>query len=188
MSDNVKEEVKVKEKSYDGIQEFDNPLPRWWLYTFYFTIVFGFGYWIFYQTLHLGGTQEELLAVQNADREQQQLKNASNVTEVILVTSSKDPMVVARGAAVFAQNCVACHGIKGQGGIGPNLTDNYFIHGSKAMDMYNIVSAGVADKGMPSWKPVLGPVKIQEVVAFLLTIKNTNVPGGKSPEGELAKD
>jgi cytochrome c oxidase cbb3-type subunit 3 len=94
---------------------------------------------------------------------------------------------VAAGKAVFGQYCVACHGPEAAGLIGPNLTDHAWIHGGTPTAILQTVTAGVAAKGMPSWGPVLGPDKVENVVAFVLTLRGKNVPG-KPAEGELVSN
>ncbi|MEI6806571.1 MAG: cbb3-type cytochrome c oxidase N-terminal domain-containing protein [Myxococcaceae bacterium] len=171
-----------KEHEYDGIKEYDNPLPKWWLLTFYATIFFAFGYWGYYHVLHLGWMPTQALAYENQMAEKKLNAVASTITEEDLVKMSKKPEVVQQGKAIFVQNCMACHGDKGQGGIGPNLTDSSWIHGGNAMDIRHTISKGVLEKGMTAWQSVLGDTKINEVVAFILSIRDTNVPG-KPPQG-----
>jgi cytochrome c oxidase cbb3-type subunit 3 len=113
----------------------------------------------------------------------EQAKNAPPATAEQLEAMSQDPAVLAAGAATYKANCVACHGDKGEGKIGPNLTDRYWLHGADPMEIHTTVSQGVPAKGMPPWGPVLGPGPVQEVVAYVLTLRNTNVQG-KGPEGE----
>lgn len=177
---------------YDGIRELDNPLPRWWLFTLYGAIAFSVVYWFYYHTLGAGllpmaAFRDELRRTQEEQdaREAALEAQGKGVTEEQLAAMGRDPEAIARGAAVFKQNCVACHGERGQGVVGPNLTDGYWIHGRKARDIYGSVSAGVLDKGMPSWKPVLGATKVKEAVAYVLSIRDTNVPG-KAPQGTSA--
>ncbi len=168
---------------YDGIQEFDNPLPRWWLSTFYGAILFSVGYWFYYHTLLVGElpTDSYKRELETADKLQAAAELLA-VTEQQLLTLSHDQETVQRGAIVFKQNCVACHGERGQGIIGPNLTDAYWLHGSQAKQIYNTVSNGILEKGMPSWRPVLGPNKIKDATAFVLSLRGKNEPG-KPPQG-----
>jgi cytochrome c oxidase cbb3-type subunit 3 len=107
------------------------------------------------------------------------------INEEKLWNLAKDPQVVARGAALFKQNCLSCHGDRGQGVIGPNLTDSYWLHGDKAMDVYKTISSGVLDKGMPAWRPLLGVNKVQDAAAFVLTFRDKNI-SGKPPQGVTA--
>ena len=167
---------------HDGIVEHDNQLPRWWLLTLFGAIVFSFGYWFYYQHLNGPGQRAELAADEKRYAALREKAIASKVSDESLVAMSKDAAVVARGAELFKANCVACHEAKGQGKIGPNLTDAYWIHGGKPTQIFRTVSNGVPDKGMLSWGPVLGASKTQDVVAFVLTLRNTNVPG-KEPQG-----
>jgi len=174
---------------YDGIHEFDNPLPRWWLLTFYGAILFSVGYWFYYHTLGVGelplaSYQSELEAAQKEEiaREARLEAEGKGVTEEQLLTLSHDKDAVQRGEQVFKQNCLPCHGERGQGVVGPNLTDAYWLHGSKAKEIYTVVSSGVLDKGMPSWRPVLGASKVKDATAFVLSLKGRNEPG-KAPQG-----
>lgn len=174
---------------YDGIREFDNPLPRWWLVTLYGTIVFTFGYWFYYHTSQTGESpmaayQKEIdQAKKEEDKKQAALEaQGKGVTEEQLVALSKDSAALERGAAIFKQNCLACHGDRGQGVVGPNLTDKYFLHGAKAKDAYQVIGTGILEKGMPAWRTVLGASKVQDVTAFVLSLRATEVPG-KAPQG-----
>jgi cytochrome c oxidase cbb3-type subunit 3 len=107
---------------------------------------------------------------------------AQNLTAQSLLASSKDPATVARGARIFSARCAPCHGTRGEGRIGPNLTDGYWLHGGRPMEIFRTVSQGAALKGMPSWGPVLGTSKVVNAVAFVLTLKGTNLPG-KAAQG-----
>lgn len=172
---------------YDGIREHDNVLPNWWLATLFITIVFGFGYWAYYHTLKAGllpGGEyaAEIDAAANAAREAAKSRGA--VTDDLLVQLAQAPGSVTAGAATFKTTCASCHGADGQGLIGPNLTDKAWIHGSKPTQILATITNGVAAKGMPAWEPVLGPDRVQEVAAYILTIRGKNVPG-KAPEGSL---
>lgn len=169
---------------YDGIREFDNPLPRWWLLTFYGAVVFSVGYWFYYHTLAVGelpmvSYQNEIEAADKLEAAREQ----NSLSEDQLVALARDRDLVQRGAAVFKQNCVACHGERGQGVIGPNLTDAYWLHGSKGKEIFKVVSNGILEKGMPSWRPVLGASKVKEATAYVLSLKGRNEPG-KPPQGQ----
>lgn len=171
---------------YDGIRELDNNLPNWWLFILYASIVFGFGYWVYYESFESTPKQmdeyaAELLATQRMN--EAFIANRGAATDEMLVALSKEPGKVEEGRASYAQFCASCHAAGGEGLIGPNLTDAYWIHGSKPTEIHKIVASGVPSKGMPAWESVLGVDKTESVVAFLLTIKDTNKPG-KAPEGE----
>ena len=169
---------------YDGIQEFDNPLPMWWLWTFLGTIIFAFMYYIHYE-FKVGPTSEQELAsdMENIDK----LKaTSSNSPKIDLKSFIKDEARLTAGALVFKAKCLACHGDKGQGLVGPNLTDKAWIHGSSIDSIFKTVAKGVLDKGMPPWEGVLKDEELQNVVLFVNSIKGTNVAGGKAPEGTEA--
>lgn len=170
---------------YDGIVEEDNPLPLWWLGTFVVTVVFGYGYWFYY---HVSEAAPGLVGeLEQAEAEQARITAAQKpVTDELLIQISKDRQSVDQGAKTFAVHCASCHGEQGEGKIGPNLTDAYWLHGGEPTLIHEIVSAGFVPKGMPAWKTVLGADKVREVAAFLVSIKGQNVPG-KEPQGELAK-
>jgi cytochrome c oxidase cbb3-type subunit 3 len=181
------EDVVVHE--YDGIEEYDNKLPRWWLWTLYGAMAFAFVYWAAYQTFgsldNPRAAFDKEAAVERA-KEIERMKAAGPVTGDLLISMSKDQKTLDTGKQVFTTQCAACHKPDGSGNIGPNLTDRYWIHGSKPEDIYKTINDGVLTKGMPVWGPVLGIEKTEAVTAYVLSIANTNVPGGKAPQGELA--
>lgn len=165
---------------YDGIEEADNNLPLWWLTIFYGCIVFAIGYWFYYEGFAaepIGrAAYDEAMAAQAAE--------APDVTEEQLVALSQDADAVAAGRTVFETNCVACHEQQAQGNIGPNLTDAYWIHGGSAMDIHHTVDQGYPANGMPPWGASLGAEAVNHAVAYVLSIRNTNVEG-KEAQGEL---
>lgn len=165
---------------YDGIEEADNELPRWWLATFFGAIVFGLVYYQVYETWHIADGTRERYAAEMAAR----LTAGGEMTDDVLVTLSEDATTVSSGHNTFVTNCVVCHGDRAQGNIGPNLTDDHWIHGGAPTDLYATVRDGVGARGMPQWGPVLGDQAVQAVVAYVLTLRNTNVPG-RAAEGEL---
>ncbi len=173
--------------SIDGIDEYDNRLPNWWLFTFYAAIAFAVVYWFHYQLFGGEGSiaryEREMQPIwaQEAAR----LRAAGQVTPQLLLALSRDQRVVAQGRSTFVNNCVSCHTSTGGGNIGPNLTDNAWIHGSNPTQIYRTVLLGVSNKGMPAWGTQLGADAVQGVVAYLLTIKNTNVAGGRAPQGTV---
>jgi cytochrome c oxidase cbb3-type subunit III len=172
---------------YDGIEEQDNHLPNWWLYTLYGACVFALGYWIYYQGY--GGGLSPLQAYQHekaaAKRaEAAQLMALGDLSDAQLVEMSKNPAIVKQGAEIYATTCFACHLANGGGQIGPNLTDDFWLHGGAPTQILKTVRDGVPDKGMLAWKQQLGEEKVRAVTAYVLTIVGTNVPGGKAPQGE----
>jgi len=167
---------------YDDIEEADNNLPIWWLLTFYGAVVFGLVYWFYFHEYGIGKLQPQKYAEAVAAAEAQR----SVVSDESLNALARDPSAVAAGSEIFMAQCIACHDAKGQGrpGLGANLTDKYWIHGGAPTDIHTTVSNGVAAKGMPPWAPILGEQGVNQVVAYVLTLRNTDVPG-KEPEGEI---
>ena len=173
---------------YDDIQEYDNQLPNWWLATFFGTVVFAAVYWFGYHSFKSADLPNEefakVVAAQNA-AEAEKVKAAGNLDDAAFVTLSKDPATVAKGADVFKSTCATCHGPNAGGLVGPNLTDNSWLHGGKPTDIYKTVNGGVDKTAMIAWGPTLGQEKVQSVTAYVMTLKNTNVPGGKAPQGTV---
>ena len=171
---------------YDDIEEEDNHLPNWWLAILFGTIVFAFGYWIVFQTTksmpNPPAEYAEDIRVLKAKRAEYLAQNPTS--DEALWALSKDPAAVAEGKAVFGTVCFACHGPEGAGLVGPNLTDKYWIHGNKPSDLAKTVETGWPEKGMPPQAAMLGPEKTRKVVAFVLSLRNTNVKG-KEPQGDF---
>jgi cytochrome c oxidase cbb3-type subunit III len=173
---------------YDDIVEHDNKLPLWWQLTLYGAIVFALTYWFGRRLDAIESPTEAYqsdLAVQHA-AEAERARARGTVDDAMLSAIAKDPATLAHGREVFVSTCAACHKADAGGNIGPNLTDAYWIHGNKPTDIYKTVSEGVPAKGMPTWTPVLGEERVEAVVAYVISIEGTNVPGGKAPQGELA--
>jgi len=173
---------------YDGIREYDNPLPGWWVLIFWGTFFFSIGYVFHY---HLSGNgvsvadaYEADMAVVRAERAKRAL--GERTSEEALGKLTADKAMMADAHKLFLQRCQPCHGDRAQGAIGPNLTDAYWIHGKGTlMDIHHTVSEGVPEKGMPSWGMQLSSIEVKELAAFVGTLRGTNQPG-KAPEGMLA--
>jgi cytochrome c oxidase cbb3-type subunit 3 len=175
---------------YDGIVEHDNKLPLWWQLTLYGAVLFALVYWFGRRLGAIPSPEQEFasdMAAQHAV-EAERARARGTVDDTMLATLARDPGTVAQGKTLFASTCAPCHRGDGGGNIGPNLTDAYWIHGQKATDIFQDVRDGVPAKGMPTWGPQLGDEKVETVVAFVLSIRNTNVPGGKAPQGDLAAE
>ncbi|MGA7119128.1 MAG: c-type cytochrome [Polyangiaceae bacterium] len=174
---------------YDGIVEHDNKLPLWWQLTLYGAVVFALVYWYGRRLNAIQTTRDvyaQDVAVERA-AEAERARARGTIDDDVLATLARDPATIAKGKSTFAASCAPCHRADAGGNIGPNLTDAYWIHGSKPTDIFKIVSEGVPAKGMPTWGPQLGQDRIESVVAFVLSLKDTNVPGGKAPQGQLAE-
>lgn len=173
---------------YDGIQEYDNPMPRWWVWIFWGSFYFSLGYFIHY---HMTGNGETVLASYETDlalaREKEAMQAmGGEVSEESLTKLMTNTAMVADAGKLFILRCAQCHGNKGEGLIGPNLTDGNWLHGDASlMSIYEIVSEGVQTKGMPPWKKQLRPIELSKVTAFVGSLRNTNVPGPKGAEGRL---
>ncbi|WP_337042340.1 cbb3-type cytochrome c oxidase N-terminal domain-containing protein [Emticicia sp. 17c] len=183
-----KEEDILLHHNYDGIQELDNHLPPWWVKLFYATIVFAVIYLGLYHVWNITPLQEEeyQIAMDEAKKqvEEYESKMVSSIDEKtvkLLVTDSK---VVSSGKEIFTSKCAACHGQAGEGGVGPNLTDEYWLHGGTINDIFKTVKYGVPEKGMISWKATLKPNEIQNVSNYILSIQGSNPPNAKAPQGE----
>ncbi len=169
---------------YDGIKELDNATPPWFTWSFLATIVFGIIYIWYYNTTGLSQEEEYARAVEIADREMQAvMASQANSVDENTVTMLDDAGIAA-GKDIFIANCAACHTATGAGGIGPNLTDAYTLHGGTINDIFKTVKYGVVDKGMQAWNTMLSPTQIAEVSSFIVSIQGTNVEGGKEPQGE----
>ncbi len=171
---------------YDGIVEHDNKLPLWWQLTLYGAVVFALVYWFGRRIDAIQSPAERYAQDVAAQRaaEAAEARARGTIDDDMLTTLSKDPSTVAQGRDVFTSTCAPCHRADGGGNIGPNLTDSYWIHGNKPTDIYRDVTDGVPAKGMPTWGPVLGVPKVEAVVAYVMSIENTNAPDGKAPQGE----
>ena len=172
---------------YDGIREYDNSLPLWWLYLFLGTVVFALGYIVYYH-FGTGQSQEQLLVAElQAADEAAAKKLVADVgaEKDKLLALTKNSAALEQGRQVFATKCVACHLAQGQGLVGPNLTDDYWIHGGKITDIKNTVVNGVLDKGMLAWKTMLSGDEINAVVAYVWTLHGSNPPNPKAPQGNL---
>jgi cytochrome c oxidase cbb3-type subunit 3 len=175
----------VMSHEFDGIQEFDNRLPNWWMWLMYGSIVFALFYWIVFHTLGIGemphqSFEADMLAAQEAQLERAAAQGLDNDMFVMMAGMEAR---VDEGREVWKAHCVACHLDDGRGSVGPNMTDNFWVHGCEPMQMYKTITEGVPSKGMPAWMNQLGPSRVQAAVAYLLTIKDTNIEG-KAPEGE----
>lgn len=171
---------------YDGIQELDNPIPGWFMYLFYGTIIFAVGYLLNYHVFKTGQLQyaEYNTEIAKADIAKKAfLSKAANRVDENTVKRSADPAVIAAGQVIFMQNCKACHGDKGQGNVGPNLTDDYWLHGNKIGDLFKTIKYGVLSKGMPTWEKQLSPKQIADVANYIKSLHGTNPAGAKEPQG-----
>jgi len=171
---------------FDGIRELDNKIPPWWTILFYGAIVFSFIYMIDYHIIGDGNVQinEYEQEVQAAAVKLEMLTKSGALISEETVTVLTDLGALSAGKDIFDKNCSACHGFAGEGIVGPNFTDEYWVHGGSIKNIYRIITDGVPSKGMISWKSQLSPNQIQEVGSYILSLKGTNPPNQKGPEGD----
>jgi cytochrome c oxidase cbb3-type subunit 3 len=181
----------ILDHNYDGIKELDNDLPPWWLYGFYATIIFGAIYLLRYHVFNGENQYEELeteYAIANAAIEEYN-KTAKDLVDFNSVELLTDASSLAAGKQIFETTCVACHKADGGGGIGPNLTDKYWIMGGDIKNVFKTISEGGRDgKGMISWKQTYKPSEIARVASYVLSLQGTTPAEPKAPEGEIWED
>jgi len=182
-----KEQDIMLDHDYDGIRELDNNLPPWWKYGFYLTIVVAFVYIWYY---HAGGSgpssyEEYVAEVKKGEAEKAAYlaKSANNVDENTVKMG--DAASVMAGQNIFQSTCAACHAKDGGGGVGPNLTDDYWLHGGSIQDVFKSIKYGWSDKGMKSWKDDFSPKQIADIASYIKSIKGSKPAAPKDKQGEL---
>jgi len=175
------------EHDYDNIRELDNKIPPWFNYLFYGSVVFGIFYMINYHVLSSGDVQatEYKEEVKFAEMQKLELIKSGTLLDENTLTALTDQSSINSGKEIFVKNCTVCHTEKGGGLVGPNLTDDYWIHGGGIKNVFATIKNGVPNKGMITWKNQLNPRQIQEVASFVLSLRGTNPPNPKAPEGVL---
>jgi cytochrome c oxidase cbb3-type subunit 3 len=170
---------------YDGIAEYDNPMPTWWRRIFWATFFFSIGYYIHYQLTGNGASVEQTYTEEMRQHREQMAAAAlgHELDEAALTRLMQDPLMMKDASATFRVRCVQCHAERGQGNIGPNLTDDHWLYGTASlMDLYEVIANGRPLKGMPTWSKVLRPVELAQVAAYVGTLRDSNVPG-RPPQG-----
>jgi cytochrome c oxidase cbb3-type subunit 3 len=185
-----KEHDILLDHDYDGIKELDNDLPPWWKYGFYLTIFIGIVYLTNYHVLGTGDLQKEeyeiSLVTAKAEIAEYMKTAANNVDETTV--KQLGAADVEKGKELFISTCAACHGNDGRGTVGPNLTDEYWLHGGSVVDIFKTIKYGWVDKGMKSWKEDLSAMQIAQIASFIRTLKGTNPAGAKASQGDLYKE
>ncbi|HVZ56106.1 MAG TPA: cbb3-type cytochrome c oxidase N-terminal domain-containing protein [Chitinophagaceae bacterium] len=175
---------------YDGIRELDNALPPWWKYGFYITLVIAVFYLLRFHVWKTGPTPEQEynreMAVA-AKRMEEYRKKANDLVDEKTVTMA-DQAGITAGKQLFQQNCTPCHGGAGEGGIGPNLTDNYWLHGGRINDVFKTIKYGWPDKGMQSWEKMFSPSQIRNLASYVKSLAGTNPSNPKAPQGDLYQE
>lgn len=174
--------------AHDGIYELDNRLPPWWINMFFITIVWAVGYMYYY---HWGGNglsqkEEYIEEVETAKKQiAVALAGKANSVDESNVTIVSESSLVGEGELIYKNSCAACHGQLGEGGVGPNFTDDYWIHGGGIKDLFKTIKYGVPEKGMISWQSQLKPGDMQNVASYILSLRGTNPPNQKEAQGTL---
>jgi cytochrome c oxidase cbb3-type subunit 3 len=183
------DEALLLNHNYDGIQEYDNPLPNWWLMTFFAAIIFSFVYWVHYE---FGGGWTQIQEV-TAHLEEIKSRAATQPgggggqeSEEQLAALFGDQKLMTVGAEQFGAKCASCHGLNGEGLIGPNLTDNFFLHGNTRKEVMAVIRKGVLEKGMPAWEQMMKGDEVLAVSAYVYSMIGRNVPG-KAAQGTEIK-
>ncbi len=182
-----KEKDILMEHDFDGIKELDNRIPPWFNYLFYGSILFGVIYMLDYHVLDTGKlpAQEYREEMRQAAVQRAELIRAGALVNENNVTELTDTPALSDGKDIFKANCVPCHGDNAQGIIGPNLTDQYWIHGGGMKNVFKTIKYGVPAKGMLTWEGKLNPREMQEVASYVLSLQGTNPPNAKPPQGEI---
>lgn len=177
----------VLNHAYDGIEELDNPLPGWWLGTFYITIVFAAGYFVWHNIVGGGMVHERAYraerSVVEAKLAELEKAKAASIDPVAFGKELANPALVGPGQQLFTAKCSSCHGPQAGGLIGPNLTDNHWINGDGTpLAIFKVVEKGT-DKGMPPWNGLLKPDELKQVTAYVISLKGSKPANAKPPQG-----
>jgi len=176
---------RLLDHEYDGIREYDNPMPRWWLATFWVTIVYSILYVLNLPGVGIGKGRLADYEADMAEAAAIAAKNnpLANLTPEAIVAASTDSTQRTLGATTFSTMCASCHLADGGGSIGPNLTDGYWIHGSAPLEVVKVIVEGVPAKGMPAWGKMLKPAQTVAVAGYVLSLKGTIPAKPKAPQG-----
>lgn len=188
----VEQEKEIElDHNFDGIKELDNHLPPWWKALFYGAIIWGVIYLIVYHVTDSLPLQidEYEASVSEANAAKQKFLATQPKTQIDenALTYNADKTFIENGKKIFLSSCAPCHKNNGEGNIGPNLTDDYWIHGGDIKSVYATIKNGVVEKGMIAWSSTLKPEELRDVSYFVMSLHGTNPPGAKAPQGELYK-
>jgi cytochrome c oxidase cbb3-type subunit 3 len=182
-----KEADVLLDHDYDGIKELDNALPPWWKWGFYLTIGVAVIYLLRFHVFKTGPTpeQEYNTEMQIAATKMEAFKSKNKEQFDEKNVTMADATGIAEGKKIFSGTCFPCHGAKGEGGIGPNLTDQYWLHGGTIQNVFKTITDGVPDKGMQAWGKTFSAAEIRDLASFVLSLQGTNPPNAKAPQGDL---
>lgn len=172
--------------AYDGIEEFDNPLPGWWKWLFVASIVFSPFYFLFYHGGAAGRSVEDQYGIALAENTRLQFAEIGdlNPDEATLASYMNKPNWVRVGQSVFKANCISCHGREGEGQVGPNLTDEYYKNVKNIEDIAKVIINGAGGGAMPKWSDRLHPNEIVLVSAYVATLRGQDIESNRGPEGK----
>ena len=175
---------------FDGIKELDSKIPPWFAWLFIITIIFAAYYMIDYHVIGSGQVMQEEYAeeVRIALLEKEALIKSGAFVNEETVTFLSEVSALDAGKNIFQTNCIACHAADGGGIVGPNLTDDYWIHGGGIKNVFKVIKYGVVEKGMIAWQTQLSPNQMQEVASYVLSLHSTTPAAPKQPEGEIWKE
>lgn len=186
MNNSNPDNAKLLEHEADGIKELDNLLPRWWVWLFYLTTVYAVGYMGYYHVLKAGDLQiAEYSKEAKAGDEIKLAALAKFESAMSSLEPLQDRAVLAKGQQIYVQMCAPCHRPDGGGLVGPNLCDDYWIHGSNYVDSVKTIVNGVPEKGMLTWRGLLKPNEIQAVASYIYTFRGTKPPDPKPREDQV---
>ena len=171
------------EHSYDGIQEYDNPMPRWWLLSFAGTIIFSVIYLFNVGPVGNGKGREADYAEEMKKFAAAHPAPTGDVSAAQLLAVLNNEEALEEGEETYQAYCASCHRMDGGGLIGPNLADKAWIHGGQITDVYKTVMNGVLEKGMPAWGKMLKPAQVEQVVAYVASLQGSNPANPKAPQG-----
>jgi cytochrome c oxidase cbb3-type subunit 3 len=182
MSPHRSDDDLLLDHEYDGIRELDNRLPGWWLWLFYLTIAFSAAYLAWYHVLGRGMPSATAYEAEMAEARRLGLGLRYEAWGPE-VTPLAEPAQLVAGQTVYTRSCAVCHGAAGEGKIGPNLTDDAFLHGQGFPEMVKVIEEGVPAKGMVTWKTQLSRDELRAVASFAWSLRGTSPPNPKAPQG-----
>ncbi|WP_145448836.1 cbb3-type cytochrome c oxidase N-terminal domain-containing protein [Gimesia panareensis] len=185
----MSEKDQLTTHNYDGIQEYDNPMPGWWVMLFWGCIFFAFPYWLYYESGVPGRSIYDQYKEAVADNLRLQFSEIGELKldSATIYKYKDDPKWLKVGESVFQMNCVSCHGLNAEGKVGPNLTDDYWIHVKEIGDIAKVVEKGANGQAMPAWGNRLHPNEIALVAAYVASLRGSLPEGTGKPPGPKAK-
>lgn len=181
-------DVPTTDHVYDGIREYDNPLPGWWTWSFIATVVFSAFYAVFYHSGAPGRSVHEQYEAQAAAIMELKFSEIGELQldRPTLVRFLNDPKFLQIGRAVYQTNCVSCHGVNAEGNVGPNLTDDYWLHVRNIEDIATVIQNGAANGAMPAFRDRISHINnIVLAAAYVASLRGSEPAGAKSPQGRV---